>query len=415
MGNILSVITYPFFPASNGGALRCFYLLRALAAEHQVYVLTVQPAADFKRSGSMVFPENITVVSLADEREMESVLNVFLPRRIANAIHARVIRRSLKAKANHFLLKAYPAVQRLFDHHSFDAVLYENLEGLVFLRDIIKRRSSETLHFLDAHNVDSSLWLQYAAIEDSSVMRQYAANALATEQQLRLLTDHVFTCSIQDAAVFQQLNEGQVSTTIIPNGVDVENKPFDKNEAKALIKEIIFCGALSTHANKEGLLWFYTFVFPLIRQAIPEVKLTVVGQVTDETPYAKLKGDPSVYFEGPVPAVQPYYERCSVSVVPLLSGSGTRLKILEAMSLGNPVVSTTKGAEGIIYEAGKELLIADDEQLFAQKVISLLEDHLLFHTVRSAARKLAEEIYDWRITGKKMSAKIQQLISDRDA
>jgi polysaccharide biosynthesis protein PslH len=413
MAKVLSVITYPFYPPSNGGALRCFYLLRALAEVHEVDVLTVQPAADFVKDGEPLFPTSIRVISLADEPGIRSFLHFFLPKRFANAIHARLMRRSLKAKANEFLLKAYPALRHVLKTRKYDAVVYENLEGLVFLKDIISRRNSQALHLLDAHNVDSSLWLQYAAIEQSESLQVYARNALETEKRLQLLTDHVFACSEQDAAVFQDLNSGQLSITVVPNGVDVENKAFDTNTQKALIHEIIFCGALSTHANKEGLLWFYNSVYPIIQKKMPAIRFTVVGHVQDETPFQKLKDDPTVNFEGPVASVQPYYQRCSVAVVPLLSGSGTRLKILEAMSLGNPVISTAKGAEGIIYEDGLHLFIADEATAFAEKVVYLLQHPSVFHSVRTAARYMAEQVYDWRIIGKKMSAAIAQLIIER--
>lgn len=413
MGKILSVITYPFYPPSNGGALRCFYLLRALAEVHEVDVLTVQPGADFLKAGEPLFPASIRVISLADEPDMQSFLHFFLPARFANSILARVIRRSRKAKANDFLLKAYPALRSVLSTRTYDAVVYENIEGLVFLKDIIQRRNRTALHLLDAHNVDSSLWLQYAAIEQSEDLEIYARNALATEKRLQFLTDHVFTCSEQDAVIFRNLNNGQLRTTVVPNGVDVENKPFDESATKALIPEIIFCGALSTYPNKEGLLWFYESVYPIIQTKFPTIRLTVVGQIKDETPFLKLKEDPSVRFEGPVASVQPYYKRCSVSIVPLLSGSGTRLKILEAMSMGNPVVSTTKGAEGIIYEDGRHLLIADDAIVFAEKVIYLLQQPAVFHALRSAARELVEQMYDWRIIGKKMGVKIGQLINER--
>jgi glycosyltransferase involved in cell wall biosynthesis len=409
MAKILSVITYPFYPPSNGGQLRCYYLLCSLAADHDVYVLTVQPVSDFTSDSVVSFPKNITLISIASEVGIVSFLNILFPKKYADAIHARLISRSLTTRSNDFLSKAYPVVRNICQKILFDAVVYENLEGLVFMRNVIKRIHTKALHLLDAHNVDSSLWMQYSAIEKSEILKRYAAKALAYEKKLNKLTDHVFACSLYDAEVLKGLNNGKLKTTVVPNGVDIENKPYDQDERKAYLKELIFCGSLSTHANREGLLWFYRDIFPLIRDHIPEVTLTVIGQLFDYTPFLELKNDSSVHFIGQVDSVNGYYRRCSVAVVPLRSGSGTRLKILEAMSFGNPVVSTAKGAEGIFCEDGIDIIIADSDTDFANKVVRLLQNKSLFDSMRMAARKLVEDSYDWRIIGSRMSTVIKDL------
>ncbi len=115
-------------------------------------------------------------------------------------------------------------------------------------------------------------------------------------------------------------------------------------------------------------------------------------------------------FEGIVPNVQPFYHRASVCIAPLLTGSGTRLKILEAMSFGNPVVSTIIGAEGIGYEKGKHLQVADMPELFASAITSLLQNNYRFNSQRVDARKLVEENYDWKVIGEKMNTSIHTLL-----
>ena len=135
-------------------------------------------------------------------------------------------------------------------------------------------------------------------------------------------------------------------------------------------------------------MWFFNEIFPIVKAKMPGIKLTnIVGTSKQNKTYKLLSVDGSVTFEGIVPNVQPFYHRASVCIAPLLTGSGTRLKILEAMSFGNPVVSTIIGAEGIGYEKGKHLQVADMPELFASAITSLLQNNYRFNSQRVDAIK----------------------------
>ena len=200
-----------------------------------------------------------------------------------------------------------------------------------------------------------------------------------------------------------------MKSSVIPNGVDTGQKCYDENTEKYESHQILFCGSLDYFPNEEGIVWFYDKVFPLIKEVIRDINLNMVGTERHSKRYKILTNDTSVRFIGKVPDVQPYYYNASVCIAPLLSGSGTRLKILEAMSFGNPVVATNIGAEGINYENEKHLLIADNPKEFAEKVICLLQNVEVFNSVRSNARKLVEEEYDWKKIGKKMRQELNKL------
>ena len=109
-----------------------------------------------------------------------------------------------------------------------------------------------------------------------------------------------------------------------------------------------------------------------------------------------------------------YYKKASVSIVPLHHGSGTRLKILEAMSFGVPVVSTSIGAEGIDYENDLQILIADHPSDFAQKIFSLFENTELFNNIRQSANEMVKQKYDWSIIGKTLRNKIDDLLKENE-
>lgn len=406
---VLIIIPYEFYPPINGGSLRCYYLLCALAEKYDVYLITVQRKEDFFTKASFSFPPNVKIISI--DSKFHSFFNLF-GNKIADAINTRLLRKSLQVKANDFFLKAYPKIRQIIKEVEFKAVIYENLEAFSFFSSIIRKSNNKIVHILDAHNVDSDLWLQHSISENSILMKKYSREALKIESVLFKNTDMIFTCSNVDQQKFIKLNRGILNTVIVPNGVDVEQKIFDSSENKFHNQQIIFCGSLSTYPNKQGILWFYNSVFPELKKIRPDIKLTIIGQLEDEAPFLSLKSDPSVNFIGSVKTVQPYYINSSVAIVPLLSGSGTRLKILEAMSLGNPIVSTSIGAEGIEFENGKELFIADDPLSFVYSINKLLSDKETFDRMRYNALKLVKDKYDWRVIGKNANIAISKLISN---
>jgi len=402
VAKILTIIPYPFYPPANGGSLRCFYLLREVARKHEVNLLTVQSAADFTVGDYPAFPENVRIISIHGEKGYRSFLNK-LARKAADAVNYRLLQRTFRGSTNSYFLKAYPSLLKVLKELKPDLVFYENLETVGFFSSIVSRQLPSAIQVYDAHNIDSDLWAQLAAAQNNSVFESYAANALQAETNLYKMVDAFCGCSVADREKLFALNQGRLQGFTIPNGVDTEAKGFDENPMKYSQKEILFCGSLDYFPNEEGLLWFYDNVFPLIKKAIPEVVLTLVGESAKKERHQKLLDDPSVHVEGKVDDLQPFYFRAGVCIAPLLSGSGTRLKILEAMSFGNPVVSTSIGSEGLNMIAGKHLLVADEPLAFAGRIIALLQDKELFEKVRINARKLVCSDYEWCKIGKDLN------------
>lgn len=408
MSKILLIIPYQFYPPTNGGSLRCFYLLREMARNHEVHVLTIQPNEDFTEGQYPSIPENVRIISTHGGIGYRSVLNTLLGK-AADALNYRFLRRCLRGNTNSYFLQAYPSLQKGLNELKPDIVFYENLEAVGFFSRIVSRQLPTSKQVYDAHNIDSELWKQLAEAQQNRIFKNYAKNALKVEMNLYKKVHAFFGCSVADREKLIALNQGRLSGFTIPNGVDTDTKPFDDNLMKHRQKEILFCGSLDYYPNEEGLIWFYEHVFPLIKKAIPEVVLTLVGRSEKNEKNQKLWNDPSVCVEGMVASLQPFYYRAGVCIAPLLSGSGTRLKILEAMSFGNPVVSTSVGAEGINIIQGKHLLIADDPFAFAGMVIDLLHDQDLFEETRINARELVCSDYSWGKIGSGLNEVLQQI------
>lgn len=413
MAKILSIIPYPFFPPTSGGALRCFYILREMSRQHEMTVLTVQRIEDFTKQSEVSFPSNIEVINLFQKKKFKSFANR-ISSRGGDAVNYRFLKQSLFSDTNSFLLQVYPTLKDVLKQRSFDIVYYENLEVLSLLQPIVKRRSPQSIHLYDAHNCDSDLWMKQAINEKKKVLLKYARKALASERVLYKTVDAFFCCSKEDNTMLSVLNKNRIKGVVIPNGVNTASRPFDVNEEKYLNHELIFCGSLDYFPNIEGLQWFYKEVFPLVRASLPSVCLTVTGNLTELQKYNFLKNDLSVNLVGKVDTVVPYYKKAAVSIVPLKTGSGTRLKILEAMSMGNPVVSTTIGAEGIEFIKGKHMLIADSPAEFAFHILSLFNDSKKFNLIRKEAFELTKLKYDWQEIGVEINKNTNILLANKN-
>lgn len=182
----------------------------------------------------------------------------------------------------------------------------------------------------------------------------------------------------------------RLNVEVVPNGVDTKAlQPLPDVDAPA----ILFVGSMGYLPNTDGLLWFHEAIWPLIQREMPETHLWVVGNAPPPAVEA-LAGD-DITVTGRVPEVVPYYGRCPVTVVPLRTGGGTRLKILESMALGRPVVSTTVGAEGIGAIDGEQLYLADTPELFARRTVELLRAPQRRAAMAAAARTFVEQRFDW--------------------
>lgn len=201
----------------------------------------------------------------------------------------------------------------------------------------------------------------------------------------------------------------QLNTMVIPNGVDItEKQPLSERVGSA---DILLIGTLSHAPWKDAVHYFHDCIFPLIRDAVPQARMLVVGNAPGDV--ATLASE-QVLVAGRVSEVLPFYEQACLSVVPLRSGGGTRLKILEALAYGRPVVSTSIGSEGLDLCPGRDLLIADEPDEFARQTIHLLTDPPQRRSLIQQGRRTVEMRYCWDTIADQLLASYEQLCgSDR--
>jgi glycosyltransferase involved in cell wall biosynthesis len=191
---------------------------------------------------------------------------------------------------------------------------------------------------------------------------------------------------------------------VFPNCVNLDDYQGTDKTVKSC--QLIFCGSFRYRPNYFAMQWFVGHVFPLILEKVPDVQLVITGDHAN----LPLPDTRNIILAGYVDDVKSLIAACSVSIAPLWSGGGTRLKILEAMALGTPVVATSKGAEGLLTENGEHILIADQPEIFAQSVIKILSDKELSDFLSSNALQLVKTKYDWRTIMPKFLAFLQRAI-----
>jgi len=201
------------------------------------------------------------------------------------------------------------------------------------------------------------------------------------------------------------LEEDQIG--LVPNGVDIDH--FRPGMHSTENGTLIFHGALTYFANYDGIEYFLRSIFPLIRAQKPDVRLTITGS-TEGVDLNSLALDDQVMFTGYVDDICQVLGRSQVCVVPLRKGAGTRLKILEAMAMGIPVVSTSKGAEGLDLVSGVHALIADEPAEFASMTLELLRDPGLRDTLSLNAYQMVTTKYAWSGIEEEFEAMTRKLV-----
>jgi glycosyltransferase involved in cell wall biosynthesis len=265
---------------------------------------------------------------------------------------------------------------------------------------------------LDEHNIEYDILRRTTTAEQNryapSVRKLYSwANFLKLRREERAAwqqVDGVTLTSERDEQIVRR-EAPKKRTAIIPNGVDTQF--FHPSTAPVEPGTILFFGAINYYPNTDGLLYFLDEVFPYVKRHNPGARLWIVGQLPPAAILDRAAED--VIVTGLVDDVRPYIERAAVVIAPLRIGGGTRLKIVEAMAMGKPIVSTRLGAEGLDVNDGEDILLADTAEDFARQVARVLGDAALARRLGEAARHRAESQYTWQAAVDRLERFYQEL------
>lgn len=383
------------YPPDNGPRIKNFNTLKGLSENNEVVLVS------FIRSD--------------EERQLFSFL-----RKYCSEIYTVKIKRSMLYNIYYLLLsmltrrsflilrdssrKMKNLVDNLVSDGNFDLIHIDQLNMAQFVEEII-----HIPKVLDQQNVVSTIIKRGFEVKSSflnKLLIYFEWRKLKKyEQKACGSFDAVFTVSEKDRELLKRLAPQQKRYYVIPIGVDLKDFPCIPRKGG---KDLLFVGTMYWPPNIEGVLWFYKEVFSLVLQKVDDVDLHIVG-LNPPKKIQSLNRDKQVFVDGYVSNLDHLIAESAVFIVPLRIGSGMRVKILNALAWGIPVVSTTVGCEGIDVTHGKDILIADNPEDFANAIIEVIFNQELVRHLVENGRKLVEEKHDWNIINQRIKFAYQEI------
>jgi glycosyltransferase involved in cell wall biosynthesis len=386
--SVLAVTSQVPWPLNSGGHLRTFHLLRTLTEHFDVRLVAPTEGhdeaarAELERAGV-----TLRLVPVSPRRPLTEAVRVATSavRREPYVLFARHRRRAVWRA-----LAAEAATRR-------PGVLYlDHLDSLVYAGAV-----PDVPIVIDLHNVYSRLARRAADEVPGRIRRRYLAGEarlLAQQEVVAARTAHtIMAVSDEDARYFSSLGSARV--VVVSNGVDC-SAYAGTSAARPGPPTLLYVGALDWPPNASAARLLATDVLTAVRQRVPAAHVTIVGKNPPPEVLALARSQPHVDVAGNVRDVVPYFRSAHVLAVPLETGGGTRLKILEAFAAGLPVVSTPVGCEGIDGVHQVHLLVADRPR-FADAIVQVLLDPAAARERADRAQQLALQCYDWSVVGRR--------------
>ncbi|MCU0495892.1 MAG: glycosyltransferase [Anaerolineae bacterium] len=377
------------YPPASGGALRVSGILQGLqAAGHQLTLMTFH-SNELERTPLAQWCEQIITVPYPVRSRWQRLRDLIFTRQpdIARRLYTEAFAERLR-----FLLAK----------ETFDLIQFEGIEVAPYL-PIAKATQPKAKLCFDTFNAEYLLQRVIAQI-DRQTIRRWPAALYSTIQATRIeqferemsqLADLVIAVSPEDADALRGFRVDQ-QIFIVPSGITVDAYSKRQKSIELGKQAIVFTGKMDYRPNVDAMLWFGESIFPKIQAALPDAKLYIVGQ----QPHARLNGLQAkigIFLTGWVDSVQPYLQNASVYVAPLRMGSGTRLKLLEAMASGCAIVATPAAAAGLSVEVNTVMRIAADEDSIANEVIDLIRHPDQQTALGQRARDYVRAHYDWSV------------------
>jgi sugar transferase (PEP-CTERM/EpsH1 system associated) len=385
--NILLLTQIVPFPPDSGPKIKTYHVLRYLAAHHRVTLVAFTRNDEEERDAAKL--REICAAVHTVHLSRSTVRNAVTFARSLLGRRSWIIERDSSDAMHTLLAQLVAAEQRA--GHPFDLVHADQLNMAQYAEPLRLPR------LLDQHN---AVWTVFRRV----AQQERGLKRLLWEREWRKLREYegricrafeaVTVVSEEDRRALVEAMGREREMPIIPIAIDTDVQRAIPREPGA--RAILSMATMLWPPNVDGVLWFAREIFPRIQQEVADTHFYVVGQRPVTEVRALPATNPAIEVTGYVPEVAPYIARSGCLIVPLRSGGGMRVKILEAMARGIPIVSTTIGYEGIDVIPGEHLLVADTPAEFAAAVVRLLNDPALGERMAAAARRRVIERYDWR-------------------
>lgn len=380
---ILFVAPYAPVPPTFGGALRIYHLLKQAAQRHDVSLVAYGEKEDYRLLKEH-FGNTLRRIDLLPYpwtgrfRRVGQVYALCTQHSFFHhMIHTQEMQRLL---------------DKVIEQGRFDLIESEFAVVGSF------EYNTDAVKILDAHNVEYDNFLRMSQRAGSWLRKihYYREHKKFFYEEISACLKHdaIFTTSQRDRSILQK-DVPSVPKYVIPNGVDTAY--FSSSPSFREKNSLVFTGMMGYIPNYDGIVYFLDEIFPLILRQVPDAKIYIVGS---KPPKQLLhRASSNIIVTDYVPDVRPYIDRACVYVVPLRAGGGTRLKILEAMAMRKPIVTTTIGCEGIDVRENETVLIRDNPADFADAVVQLLKDKPTADRLVSASYEKVCRCYDWSVIG----------------
>lgn len=368
---ILFISQFLPYPPDTGGKIKTYQTIKILSKKHQVFLIAfVDKKTDLKWEKEL--------------REICWGVKTFLAPLITTS-HKKLLLKALGGFFNlkpfrlqkYFLKEAAEFIKNLTQQEKFDAVHFDHETSVQYLPYIDKAK--QKLKIYDEHNISSEGLFGYVRYEKNPLEKvAYLFEALKFkyyEKKILPFFDKILTISESDRK------------NLIKKGADFQKIDFlpvpfgTKNLFHFGSKTILFLGLLSWWPNQDAVLWFYEKIYPLIKKEIPEVNFVIIGAHPPRKILKIGKEDNSVQVKGYVWDIKPFLSQVGVFIAPIRAGAGVRIKILDVLAFGLPVVSTEMAAWGINLEDGKNILLSNTEKQIAESVIKILKNKELANQI----------------------------------
>ncbi|RIK54550.1 MAG: hypothetical protein DCC59_03685 [Chloroflexi bacterium] len=380
--------TFPY-PPNSGFPLRVYNLLYRIAREHEVWLASFTAGHE----------------KPADIEHMREIC-----REVVTVPFSRQGALSNLPQAARYFFKGIPPTLRAYESRQLLEKILDLISRVDF--DIIQIEDSHMSFYLDhlpaavrAKTVLTFHDVNFHKHEKMSEVEPRRVRKIRTWLHGRMMRrwepfqaqrfGHCVAMSQSDKELLLAENPG-LRIAVLPNGVDTRRYtplPFPEHTNR-----LIYVGNMAYRPNIDAVTWFCRDIYPIIKAEYPKIEFWIVGK--DPTPEVTSLAANGIRVTGQVDDLLPYYKDAIMCVVPLRAGGGTRLKILEAMALGRPMVSTTIGCEGIEARNGEQLFIADTPEQFARYTLELLRDKQQWLDMTRQARALLVERYDWDLVAR---------------
>ncbi len=393
----------PYWPGGSGGSTRQFQLIKQLIARGNA-VDVVAPVHPDQQAGRASLT-GLGATLLAVDRPASRIREVLQAARVAPAVIPRALTMPVAAwQVEVFWRRLRQARDEALGHNP-DVILIEHDWAARWTEDL-------PAGIPKVSGLENLTWDYYArrAAAAEGIQRRLLAIEARRFRRFDRRTlaafDLLLAMSEDDLRELAKVSDRPAIVT--PNGVDTDALvPSPLPDAPT----VLFTGTFGYAPNAEALRWLLSEIWPRVVARRPDAELLVVGRgVPDEI--AALADD-SVTLAGWVPEMQPWFDRARVVIVPMRSGGGTRLKVLDGLASGRPLVSTTMGAMGVDVVDGEQVVLADGVEAFAAATVAVLDDPRRGARIGAAGRRVAEDVYDWRAIGDRLDAALRELVAAR--